>query len=177
MIRAASLARRALLVLLACASCDAAGAPRAVPPEVVVADLAGLEQALAARRGQPLLLNFWATWCAPCVAELPDLLAAVRAHEADGLRVLGVSYDLMLPNKEPEAVRAAVLEFLQGRDLALPTVVFDGPDYDAIDARFELPGPIPVTLAIDRSGQIVERAEGEGTRARFDELARRALGR
>jgi len=47
----------------------------------------------------------------------------------------------------------------------------------AIDARFDLPGQIPVTLAIDRSARIVGREEGEGTRERFEELARQALGR
>jgi thiol-disulfide isomerase/thioredoxin len=176
-IRAASLARRALLALLACAGCGGSEAPRPAPLEVVVGDLAELEQALAARRGRPLLLNFWATWCAPCVAELPDLLATVDAHASEGLSVLGVSYDLMLPNKQAEAVRAAVQGFLQGRGLALPTVIYDGPDYAAIDARFELPGAIPVTLAIDAYGRIVDREEGESTRARFDELARKALGR
>ena len=172
-----ALSRRALPLLLACTACEGSGAPGPGPLEVRVADLAGLEQALAARRGQPLLLNFWATWCAPCVAELPDLLGAAEAFEPDGLRVLGVSFDLMLPDKQADTVREHVHAFLERRGLALPTVIFDAPDYAEINARFELPGAIPVTLAIDREGKVVDREEGEGSRERFGEMARRALGR
>ncbi|HEX6885159.1 MAG TPA: hypothetical protein VF530_17425 [Planctomycetota bacterium] len=71
-------------------------------------------------------------------------LAAAREHEAAGLRVLGVRFDLMLPKKQPGEVAALVQGFLEERAWALPTLVYHAPDYRAINARFELPGAIPV---------------------------------
>jgi len=112
---------RALLVLLVSLAIQGCGAStggttaRASVPEVEVAGLARVEQAIAEHHGHPLLLNFWATWCAPCVAELPDLLAVAAEHE---VRVLGVSFDLMLPNKQPDETSALVRAFLERRDLA-----------------------------------------------------------
>ena len=61
-----------------------AGAVRARAPGEIELEIGGLEaveQALAAERGQACLLNFWATWCPPCVAELPDLIAVAREYE------------------------------------------------------------------------------------------------
>ncbi|TAJ19388.1 MAG: TlpA family protein disulfide reductase [Planctomycetota bacterium] len=164
-----------MLSALALAGCGEHSAAPAVQ-DVRVADLQGLEQALAAKRGQALLVNFWATWCPPCVAELPDLVDTAREYEPRGLHVLGVSFDLMVPKITADAGRELVSKHLERRKLAFPSLVYDGPDYDAINARFELPGFIPVTLAIDRSGNIVDREEGPCTRERFAELARKALG-
>ena len=170
---------RALLVLLVSLAIQGCGAStggttaRASVPEVEVAGLARVEQAIAEHHGHPLLLNFWATWCAPCVAELPDLLAVAAEHEVG---VLGVSFDLMLPNKQPDETSALVRAFLERRDLALSTLIYDGSDYEAINARFDLPGGIPVTLAIDSAGNVVDRHEGEGSRDHFDRLAHNALG-
>ena len=62
-------------------------------PEVVFEDPQGRPVNLAAFRGRPLLLNLWATWCAPCVVEMPAL-DALAAREGDGLRVLALSQDL-----------------------------------------------------------------------------------
>ena len=175
------LSRRALGLCLALAGCGA-GAPESSEPEPqaeIELELGGLEaveQALAAERGQACLLNFWATWCPPCVAELPDLIAVAREYEDRGGRVLGVSYDLMVPGVAREAVEDKVRGFLSARDLPLPGVIYEATDFDSIDARFDLPGQIPVTLAFDRTGKLVDRHEGEATRERFAEMMQRALG-
>jgi thiol-disulfide isomerase/thioredoxin len=137
----------------------------------------GLEAALAARPGQGLLLNFWATWCAPCVAELPDLVAVSRAWRDRGGRVVGVSYDLMVPGSDRETIVPTLRRFLAERHLDLDVLVYDEDDYDAVNERFSLPGEIPVTLAIDKTGRIVDRQEGQAGRKRFEEMMRRALGR
>ncbi len=177
---------RALLVLAVAAAGAWGGAsaggrggasapgPAEVPIEIV--DLPGLERALAEQRGSATLLNFWATWCEPCVAELPALLEVARDYRERGGRVLGVSYDLMIPGVERAEVAGLLRAFLVQRDLALPTLVFEAPDFEAINARFGLPGPIPVTLAFDREGRLVEQVVGESSRERFEELMRRALG-
>lgn len=65
-------------------------------PDLVIKDPAGKELKLASLKGQPVLINLWATWCAPCVAELPalDKLAGARAGT---LKVLTVSQDMGKP--------------------------------------------------------------------------------
>jgi len=168
--------RRVLLVLpLALAACGSqSGAPAALSVER--GGIEAIDKALAAQSGHACLLNFWATWCAPCVAELPDLLAVARDYEARGGRVLGVSYDLEIPGVAPEEGVQKVRAFLAERGLALPTVVYEAPDELEINAHFGLPGGVPVTLAYDRDGKIVDRQQGEATRARFEEMMRKALG-
>ena len=164
-----------LLALHGCGASTGETAARASVPQLEVAGLERLEQAIAENRGHPLLLNFWATWCPPCVAELPALVATAKENESRGLRVLGVSFDLMMPDKKPDEMLAHVRSFLEQRGLALPTLIFDGADYDAINERFQLPGAIPVTLAIDRTGKVVDRLEGESNREEFGKLARKVL--
>lgn len=172
------------LALVTAAACggttsgEGRGASAPGPAEVTIeiVDLAGLERAIEAQRGQACLVNFWATWCEPCVAELPALLEVVDEYQERGGRVLGVSYDLMVPGVERGEVVPMLRAYVVERGWALPTLVYEAPDYEAIDARFDLPGAIPVTLAFDRDGRLVDRAEGETSRERFEELMRHALG-
>lgn len=68
-------------------------------PDFVLKDPAGKELKLASLKGKPVLINLWATWCAPCVAELPALDKLAAAHQ-DSLKVLTVSQDM----GKPEAI-------------------------------------------------------------------------
>src|SRR5687768_2916004 len=85
----------ALLVLAACGSADRFRPVRVgdPAPEYAAPDLTGDTVALAALRGQAVLLNVWATWCAPCREEMPELQALHERFGTRGLRVLGVSVD------------------------------------------------------------------------------------
>ena len=161
-----------LLVLSACAPAPAA--PRA--DTVQVSGLEPIRDALAAREGHACLVNFWATWCPPCVAELPDLAAVARDYADRGGRVMGVSYDLMVQKGGPEAAREAVRAFLAEREIELPTWIIAPGAFEAVDAHFGLPDFVPVTLAFDRNGQEVDRHEGQASRARFAEMMEKALG-
>lgn len=135
-----------------------------------------LQVALEQYRGRAVLLNFWATWCEPCVRELPDLAEVHQAFRDEGGVVVGISYDLMVPGPTPESALQLVSEFAAGRELAFDNYVFDDEDYDRINAWLDLPGPVPVTLAIDASGEIVDRHEGQAGRERFEAMMRAALG-
>lgn len=176
--------RLALAFLIALAACSRGGEPVSSPDgapaparaaTVEVVDLAGLEQALAARKGSGYLLNFWAIWCAPCVEEMPELVETAHAWRERGGSVVTVSYDLFMPDVTPEAAREQVRAFAAEKGIDLPVYIFEAADFDAIDARFELPGPIPVTLAIDRTGRVVDRVEGQADRERFEALMAAAL--
>jgi len=60
-------------------------------PDIRFTGLDGQPHALSEFKGHPIILNFWATWCPPCRAEMPALEAVYKAHEADGLLVIGVN--------------------------------------------------------------------------------------
>lgn len=169
----------AAMGLGALASCGSSGAPeepRDVEPasiEIVAHD--DLEAALAEHRGDGMLLNFWAMWCAPCVAEMPELVEVAHEWADRGGKVVGVSYDLMVAGADRNTVEDEVGEFLAERDLSLPVLIYDDDDYDRLNERFELPGQIPVTLAVAADGTIVDRQHGRAGKARFEEMMRKAL--
>lgn len=146
-------------------------------PAAEFASLEQLEAGIAKAHGHGLLLNLWATWCAPCVAEIPELLETGRAYRNRGGEVLLLSCDLMVPGVSREEARSKVGEFVSRKKIDVPVLILDADNYDAINARFELPGEIPVTLAFDRDGKLVDRQEGRADGARFAEMMERALGR
>jgi thiol-disulfide isomerase/thioredoxin len=179
----------AALALIATLACSKAGSPDSIgaggagegqvaPPHLSIVDFAGLEPALAELRGEGTLLNFWAVWCPPCVAELPELVEVGEQYADRGGRVVGISYDYMVDTggADGAAVQASVREFLAGRDLHYDSLIYDEIDHEAINERFELPGEIPVTLALDKDGRIVDRQHGRAGRERFEEMMRKALG-
>ena len=157
---------------------DGAGAQQVAEPHLSIVDFAGLEPALAELRGEGTLLNFWAVWCPPCVAELPELVEVGEQYADRGGRVVGISYDYMVDTggADGAAVQASVREFLAGRDLHYDSLIYDEIDHESINERFELPGGIPVTLALDKHGRIVDRQHGRAGRERFEEMMRKALG-
>ena len=165
-----------MTALAVCLAAVGAGSGRAAQPEIRVVDLAGLDAAIAAHRGQAILLNFWAIWCEPCVAELPDLLEVGRRFRGRGGVVLTVSYDLMVPDATPAGALKQVKEFAAARKIDAPVYIYNAPDYEAINQRFGLPGPVPMTIAIDRAGKVIERHPGKAGRAGFESMMQRALG-
>jgi thiol-disulfide isomerase/thioredoxin len=162
----------ALAVALTFACARASSDPAAAPS---FANLDQLESEIAKFRGHGLLLNLWATWCAPCVAELPELIETAHASESRGGAVLLLSFDLMVPGVTREDARQKVGEFVSRKKIDVPGLIFDADGYDAINARFDLPGEVPVTLAFDRNGKVVDRQEGRADKARFAEMMERAL--
>jgi thiol-disulfide isomerase/thioredoxin len=151
------------------------GAAQAKAANVEVVDLAKLDGVLASYRGRAVVVNFWATWCAPCVEELPDLIAAGREAGSDDLVLLLVSYDLQIPEANAATIVPRVRTFVEKFGIEAPVLVYEG-DLEPINERFDLPGHIPVTLAFDRQGKIVDREDGPTEKARFAALMRAALG-
>ena len=170
-----------LVLLLPLLSCGGSGPPP-VPQDketersIEFVDLASLDAALAKHQGEGMLLNFWAIWCAPCVAELPELLEVGEHWHERGGRVVGISYDLMVAGADTDEVLARMEQFLEKRGHHFPVLIYDDADYSGINERYDLAGPIPVTLAIDKTGRVVDRQDGSAGRERFEEMMRKALG-
>lgn len=76
-------------------------------PDYVLHDAAGKAMTLERFKGKPILVNLWATWCAPCVAEMPQLDRIAASYASSGLQVLPISQDSMEPQK--------VLDFFNGK--------------------------------------------------------------
>ncbi|MEP7282179.1 MAG: TlpA disulfide reductase family protein [Rubrivivax sp.] len=113
----------------------------------------GGELELGALRGQLLLLNFWATWCAPCVRELPLLDRFQRAQADAGWRVVGIAVDSLGP----------VREFLQRQPLAF-AVGLAGLEGSRLSRQLgNADGALPFSVVIDRSGRVRARVRGETT--------------
>ena len=110
----------------------------------------GTELALASLRGQPLLLNFWATWCAPCVKELPLIDGFYRQQQAGGWQVLGLAIDSPTP----------VRDFLAKRPVSFPVVLAGLGGTDLARTLGNPNGSLPFTVVIGRDGRIVERKLG-----------------
>lgn len=171
-----TIAAAPLLCLLICCGAEEAPESSRLSHTPVALDWPGTEAALAKLEGQPYLLNFWATWCAPCVAELPELIEVTEEFASQGLQLVTINYDLMTPGVDPTAMLSTLADFQSARGLHYPVLVYDGDDYEAIDQALQLPGPIPVTLAFDANGKEVARIEGATDAAGFRGLARAALG-
>jgi thiol-disulfide isomerase/thioredoxin len=118
----------------------------------------GSNMAMAGLRGKPLVINFWATWCTPCVHEMPELNRFHQAYAAKGWQVLGVAID------KAEPVRS----FLTRIPVGFP-VVLAGPDgTDLLRELGNAQGGLPFSVVIDARGSITHRKLGE---THFDELA------
>ena len=114
-------------------------------PEFTTTTLDGRELKLADFRGKFVLLDFWATWCAPCVAELPNVQSAHKELAGKGLEVVSISFD-------KKAETAA--KFMKDRGIAWPQVWAEGADKGTL-AQFYGVGGIPATFLIDPDGMIV----------------------
>jgi cytochrome c biogenesis protein CcmG/thiol:disulfide interchange protein DsbE len=117
-------------------------------PNFALTDINGNALRLADLRGRPVIVNFWASWCGPCVDEFPLLLSASAAHRSSDLVVVGIVF-----RDRPEAARA----FMSRMGAGWPTAMDPG---DAVATRFGIIGP-PDTFFIDRNGVIVGRQIGQ----------------
>jgi peroxiredoxin len=118
-------------------------------------DLGGVEKTLENTSGKLRLINIWATWCGPCLAEFPDLVKTDRMYRGRDFEFVSISVD-----KADRKNRA--LEFLRKSQASNKNYIFAGesvyPLIEAIDPKWE--GALPYTLIVEPGGKIVYRQQG-----------------
>ncbi len=130
-------------------------------PDFTAQTLDGKPVTLSALRGKPVLLDFWATWCSPCVEQMPALAALYREAKEQGLVLIGVDED-----ETPEKA----LAFVREKQYSWPNI-YDHKD-GAVKARYDVFG-IPTLVLIDKDGTVAWYQTGSGPET--DETVRAAL--
>ena len=106
---------------------------------------------MASFAGKPLLVNFWATWCPPCIEELPLIDRFYQDHKAKNWQVLGLAVD------QPSAVRA----WLQRMPLGFPVAMAGFGGTELSKSMGNLTGGLPFTVVFGASGQLLHRKSGK----------------
>jgi thiol-disulfide isomerase/thioredoxin len=115
----------------------------------------GQPQPMSTFKGKPLLLNFWATWCPPCVEELPLLDAFYKAQKANNWQVLGLAVD------QPSMVRS----WLRTRPLSFAIGMAGLEGTELSKTLGNLAGGLPFTVVFSASGALLHRKTGKVTQA------------
>lgn len=117
-------------------------------PELAIRDLRGRTVRVSDYKGKVVLINFWATWCPPCRAEMPDLVKMQREYGKRGLQVIGITYP-------PETLRE-VRQFTRKLRINYPVAL----GTKETKSLFDQSETLPLTIVIDRDGNIRDRIEG-----------------
>ena len=137
--------------------------PGHAAPDFDLTDLQGNTVRLSSLRGKAVVLNFWASWCAPCIEEIPWLVEMQKRYGGQGLQIVGVSLD----DDDPKEV----VKFAAKNAINYP-ILFGGEkvanEYGGIDY-------LPTTFYIDRNGVVLERVFGQPGRQEIEKKIKHAI--
>jgi thiol-disulfide isomerase/thioredoxin len=118
------------------------------PPEIAGPTLEGSEFDIAQYKGKVVLVDFWATWCGPCVGELPNVKSVYEKYHEEGFEVLAVSFD---------NTKGDLAKFVKDRELPWPQIYFDEEGkrgwQNPLGQKYGISG-IPATFLVDRQGNL-----------------------
>jgi thiol-disulfide isomerase/thioredoxin len=137
--------------------------PNAVVERVLsvrVADVKGGTQSLEQWRGQVLVVNYWATWCAPCREEIPGFVRLQERYGSRGLQFVGIAID------QPDKVAEFASEFR----INYPLLLGGLETIELLRQAGNRAGVLPYTLVIDRKGNLVSREPGGLKEARLESI-------
>ena len=117
-------------------------------PRFTLRNLKGNLEGIDDHLGKVIIINFWATWCTPCVKEMPSFENLYRRFRSKGLTILAVSLDKNSPSK--------VQEFVDKHKLSFPVLL----DTDGGAEKLYPSFTIPFTYVVDKKGRVVARVDG-----------------
>ena len=132
----------------------------------------GLKKQIAARKGQIVLVNFWATWCLPCKAEFPALLKLRQKYASKGLSMLFVSAD------EYPSRNSTALPFLKQQKVNFPTFIINGNSgsfVEKFDPKLDGAFALPRTYIYNRQGRLIKVFSEEKNFAEWEKLVKPLL--
>jgi peroxiredoxin len=147
---------------------SAAGSSRFVREQALdftLAALDGTEVSLSQFRGQPVLINFWASWCLPCREEMPELVRSYEAHKAEGLMILGVNLTYSDTLSDAQA-------FASEFNITFPVLL--DKDGAVAERLYRIPG-VPTSIFINRDGTIERIQVGIMTPRQIDQYVAEIL--
>jgi peroxiredoxin len=155
----------ALMLSLGAASLAPAAVPQSAAPDFTLRGMDGKNLRLQEQRGRVVMINFWATWCAPCRQEMPHLAKLYDKYRGSGFELLAVNVD----EEQPKAIGLA-----QKLNLKFP-VLFDG-EKKQVSGLYDLKA-MPSTVIIDRDGRVryVHRGYRDGYELTYDQQIRDLL--
>jgi len=121
--------------------------------EFTLEDMHGNSHRLTDYRGKWLLVNFWATWCPPCLSEIPELISLYKAHRGKDLQVIGIAMD--------SGSRQKVADFIRAHGINYPVVMGER----RIVAQIGEIEALPTSYLYNPKGELVSYQAGEVTRA------------
>ena len=144
--------RRILALLTICLMLAAAAFAQKSPdnktPVIILKDINGKTVNLSQYKGKIVLVNFWATWCPPCRAEIPELIKWQKEYQKQGLQIVGVTY--------PPTNIANVKNFIRRHKINYPILLGS----KKTKAIFNPGDVLPLTVIIDKQGKIKDFIEG-----------------
>ena len=132
-------------------------------PDFNLPVLGGGEASLSALKGKVVVVNFWATWCPPCLVEMPVLDELFRTYRDQGVEVLGLSLD--------EEGLSITEPFVEKLNITYPIVESDRKTYQAYGNVLT----IPHTFVVGRNGKVTKRFVNNQTKAEFEEAIKAAI--
>jgi peroxiredoxin len=135
-------------------------------PGFTLRNAEGKRVALSDYKGKAVLINFWATWCAPCKIEMPWFIELRKQYASQGFEILGISED------DPSSVtRAQILKFGQDAGINYPLLIGD----DAVSHQYGGVEFLPTSYFVGRNGKVVAESAGLGTKEMIEANIKKAL--
>jgi thiol-disulfide isomerase/thioredoxin len=162
---------------------DAAGTPEYVSPlagkpapPFALEDLSGKTVSLASYKGKAVLVNFWATWCAPCKIETPWLVELRDQYASRGFEILGISTEGDGVGKDDmkawEKDKAAIQKSAQQMHIEYPVLI----NGDSISEQYGGLDQLPMSFFVDRTGKVVAVEMGLTSKSNLEANIKKALG-